>query len=109
MAKEILKNEKKISEIKTKLEGVIKRRSDFFLSAWVPCLITLLLFKLIEQKPTKQIIGNEIVNKDSQRLDFLIEWLGHNDTLDDSGIDNWFNEKDAREKIDEAIIQSKDN
>lgn len=60
----------------------------------------------LKKKPEQVILnesGDEIINKDTKRLNFLIEWLGLNDTLEGSGIRDWVGRKNAREEIDKAI------
>lgn len=44
---------------------------------------------------------------DSERLDFLIDWLGHHDDLEGSGVRDWDDSADARAAIDAAMREAK--
>jgi hypothetical protein len=44
-----------------------------------------------------------IEQQDSNRLDWLIDWLGYNDNIDDMPVRDWIDNQDARAAIDEAI------
>jgi hypothetical protein len=45
----------------------------------------------------------EALQRDAARLDFLIDWLGHNEDVSEMPVRDWLDREDAREAIDTAM------
>jgi hypothetical protein len=45
----------------------------------------------------------EALQRDAARLDYLIDWLGHNEDVSEMPVRDWLDREDARTAIDTAM------